>query len=258
MVSHLSLTHRAAAAWAFVPVTWTMYSDGQQAKDPPSVAWPVIITLVAVVATAVPLLLQFFKGRVLLALANEQTNEQAELIGLINGYLTPCIETLPQVASGGKEGSEALAAVKRSILGTVQQICGPSGGGVRAVWFEARGQTMTAKDWVGGECNSGRKFVNRRTDLAGSTAWSTARTGLPVLYTDLQVEAPSGYEPGANSKYQTFITCGVLGQGDELVGMLNVDAPNANELTEIDKVVVGVCAKILGAAYSLSEPRGTV
>ena len=36
--------------------------------------------------------------------------------------------------------------------------------------------------------------------------------------------------------------------------MLNVDGPRANDLTQMDAMIVGFCAKVLGAAYALSEP----
>lgn len=248
----------AAAGWAFTPTVWERYLTSLAGPTPGSLLWPLLVTAAAVLGTAVPIALQFHKRWLAQQVADRKTTEQAELIALINSFLTPCIETLPDVARGGAAGLDALATVRRAILSTVQQICGPSGANVRVVWFEADKQTMTPKQWLGGTCNSTRKFTNRRNDTAGTTAWETARTGLPVLWEDLSKQTPDGYSRNPASTYATFITCGVLGRNDEVRGMLNVDAPLANDLTDIDKMVVGVCAKVLGTAYALSEPRGTV
>lgn len=242
----------AAAGWAFTPTVWDRYLASLAGTAAGPVVWPLLVTAAAVLGTVVPIALQFHKRWLAEKVADQKTTEQAELIALINSFLTPCIETLPDVAAGGPSGIAALATVRRAILGTVQQICGPSGAQVRVVWFEADKQTMVAKEWLGGACNSTRRFTNRKNDVAGTTAWETARTGLPVLWEDLTKSAPVGYTRNPASSYATFITCGVLGRNDEVRGMLNVDAPVANELTEIDKMVVGVCAKLLGTAYALS------
>lgn len=246
----------AAAAWAVFPDLWSQFLETD--ANARSLLWPVTMTIVALASTGLPLWFEFHRRWLAREIADEMRSGRAELIALIHVYLTPCIEILPAVAAGGPDGREALASVKRALLGTVQQICGPNGGGVRAVWFEAQKQTLVAKEWTGGTCNSKRKLSNNSKDKAGTATWETARTGLPVLYADLAKQAPSGYERRPDSSYQTFITCGVLGAQGEVVGMLNVDAPAAGDLTEIDKTVVGVCAKVLGAAVALSATRRRV
>lgn len=243
----------AAAGWSFVPGLWEGYF-GALDSEPSKV--PILastVTLTALGATAVPLWFQFHKRWLEDRLADERVKDQAELITLIHSFLSPCIATLPDVARPGLEGREALVKVRQSILSTVQQVCGPNGSGVRVVWFSVEKQTLLPKEWTGGTCNSTRRFTSK--DPAGRTAWATARTGLPVRYENLAERAPSGFQRGINSKYETFITCGVLGAGDDVVGMLNVDAPRANDLTEIDEMVVGVCARLLSAAYALCQPR---
>lgn len=246
----------AAAAWAFIPDLWSRFLEAHASTR--SMIWPVTVTVVALGATGLPLWLEYHRRWLAREIAEEMRSGQAELIALIQAYLIPCIETLPAVSVGGPDGREALAGVRRALLGTVQQICGPNGGGVRAVWFEVQRQTLVAKEWTGGNCNSRRKFANNSKDKAGTATWETARTGLPVLYADLTKQAPSGYQRRSDSNYQTFITCGVLGAQGEVVGMLNVDAPSVGDLTEIDKTVVGVCAKVLGVAVALSETRRRV
>jgi hypothetical protein len=248
----------AWAGWSFTPGLWQSYFAAL--KDEPN-KFPLLavtVTALAVAAAVIPIWLLLHKNWLEKKVADQRTDEKAELIALIRSYLSPCIDMLPEVARPNGEGKEALAQVRQTLLSTVQQICGPSGSTVRAVWFEAKGQTMSPRDWIGGECNSTRKFTNHSKDTAGQTAWATAKTALPKRYPDLSKEAPTGFVRGANSKYRTFITCGVLGANDEVIGMLNVDAPDANGLTEIDAMIVGVCAKLLSAAYCLSDTPATL
>jgi len=248
----------AAVTWAVLPGVWEGYQELTTGQQHPSMFWPVVATAAGVIAVVIPLWLQFHRRWVIKDLAEESTTEQAELVGWAKGYLTPVIEALPQVAAGGESGRAALASIRSTILGTLQAICGPTGVSVRAVWFEVSGQTLAPKEWSGGVCNTRRRFVRRAADIAGTAAWEIAATGLPVLYTDVIEAPPEGYERGANSTYKTFITCGVLGPGDEVLGMINVDAPNVDDLTDIDATIVGVSAKVLGVAYSLSELTGSV
>lgn len=246
----------AGAGWAFVPGLWEFYRAHAAEARPPSLVWPVLVSIAAFVATALPIGLQFHKEWVDRAMAEEKTEEKAELLAFVTGYLSPCIEQLPQVALGGAAGREALAMFKGTILGTVQQICGPDGGGVRAVRFEVERGVLMPKDWKGGSSQSKRRFTKR--DPAGAAAWERAKTGLPHLFEDLSKTMPEGFQQGPTSSYQTFITCGVLGTNGEVVGMLNVDAPKAHDLTAIDRDVVGVCARLLGTAYELATPRATL
>lgn len=250
----------AAGAWAFVPYLWDTYSKAALTQAPVTPTLAVTVTAVAVIATGFPIWIQLHRQWVLGRLVDERTNEKAELIALLRGYLTPCIENLPSIALGGTDRTAALADVKRAVLNAAQAICGPhnDGGLVRAVRFEVYRQTLVPKDWAGGANKSTRRFGKRPDDVAGLAAWRAAETGQPVLYRDLRKEQPPGYTPGPNSTYQTFIMCGVVGAGGEVYGMLNVDAPQANMLTDVDMMVVGVCAKVLGAAYGLSQPRATV
>lgn len=248
----------AAAGWAFAPSLWEGFMNARQTEPNKLPILAPLVTLAALLATSVPVWLQLHKGWLDQRLAAERTASEAELITLIHSFLSPCIATLPNVAKPGREGKEALVKVQQSILATVQQVCGPNGSGVRVVWFGVEKQTLVPRDWVGGTCNSTRRFTKRSNDKAGQKAWETAKTGLPVRYADLSKDAPSGYKRGRNSKYETFITCGVLGAEDEVVGMLNVDAPKANDLIEIDEMVVGVCARLLSAAYSLSYTAATL
>lgn len=248
----------AAISWAFVPGVWDSYFTLTESRQHPSMAWPITLTVLGVVAVAVPAVLQLHRVWATKQAAEETTTEQAELVGWVKGYLTPTFEALPQVVVGGEQGRAALASIRSAILGTVAAICGPSGVSVRAVWFEATNRTLSSKEWKGGSSNSQRRFVRGGKDKVGGMAWEVAATGRPVLHRDVINNPPDGYQRGPHSAYGTFITCGVLGLNDEVRGMINVDAPRADDLTDVDATIVGVCAKVLGVAYALSDQAGTV
>lgn len=250
----------AAVAWAFMPQAWdgrlAMVGRGEFAA---LLSWPTLLALLGVLALAVPIYLQHRREKVKNRLAAEREatiqSERAELVGLLQGYLKPCIEMLPDIARGGSEARQQLGNLEQAVLNTAQTICGPSDSGVRAVRFRVDKQTLVACAWSGGRTKSERRLSNR--DREGAQAWDTARTGEPRLYPDLLNDPPAWYERGPNSDYQAFITCGVLTAGGDVRGMLNVDTPKAYDLDDTDRIIVGVCAKVLGVGYSLSDAGAT-
>lgn len=251
----------AAVAWAFMPQAWdgrlAMASRGEYAA---LLGWPNVLALLGVLALAVPIYLQHRRQQVKDRFAAEREatiqSQRAELVGLLQGYLKPCIEMLPDIARGGPEGRQQLGNLEQAILNTAQTICGPSDSGVRAVRFRADKRTLVACAWSGGRTKSERRLSNR--DREGAQAWNTAKTGEPRLYPDLVSDAPAWYERGPNSDYEAFITCGVLTADGEVRGMVNVDTPKAYDLDDTDRIIVGVCAKVLGVGYSLSDAGATV
>lgn len=250
----------AAACWAFVPSLWEAYLSISVPAAPKSAVLATVITGVATVATGLPIWIGLHRQWVTKRVADEQTGQQAALIALLRGYLIPCIEGLPAVATGGSDRTAALASVKRAVLNAAQAICGPQStkGKVRAVRFEVERQVLVSKDWTGGASRSTRRFTKRPNDPAGIETWKRAESGEPYLCRDLRKERPDGYDKTATTSYQTFISCGILDSEGHVCGMLSVDAPEAGMLTEVDQIVVGVCAKVLSAAYALSRPRATV
>lgn len=248
----------AAAGWAFVPGVWETFREAQRADPPQFPIWqPILVTLASLFATALPLLAALKKDDLDRELADNQQAERAEIIVLLNSFLSPTIEKLPLITHP-RDGAATLDAVRVGVMNAAQTVCGPQGSHIRVVWFGVNGRTMHPVDWVGGNCNSNRKFTKDRRDRAGSEAWRVARLGTPKLYTDVINQPPPHYEKYDNSSYQTFITCGALDTSGEVVGMLNVDATYSGDLGGIDMTIVHLCARILGVAHSLSAQSTTV
>lgn len=184
--------------------------------------------------------------------------ERAELVALLRAYLGPSLDRLPTIAAGGPEGREALAELRTAILNAVQFMCGPDSVDVRALLFRVDARTLVPAWRVGGTVNSERRFSKHARDKAGSEVWKHAAEGRPSLWRDLTVQVPAQYTAATGSNYQTFISCGIVTDSGDVRGMLNVDAPNPGDLTEVDADIVHVCAVILGVAETLADQAASV
>lgn len=102
-----------------------------------------------------------------------------------------------------------------------------------------------------------REFSNRNTknNASGNEVWENAKLGTAILYPNLSNpdERPKHYQrPSGPIEYETFITCGIVDANGQVLGMLNIDAREAGSLTEVDRAIVGLCARIASVAYSLA------
>lgn len=87
----------------------------------------------------------------------------------------------------------------------------------------------------------------------GDAALSFVRGGRPVIYENLDSESPEWYDPERTS-YKTFASCPIwTNQG--AYGMVTIDAPEANSLTEGDKYLVEVVAEIMSMAFESVRNR---
>lgn len=77
-----------------------------------------------------------------------------------------------------------------------------------------------------------------------------------MLYPDVESDPPEGFDTSTRHKYQTFITCGVVGAKGRVFGMINVDSQKAGDLTPVDAEVVAFLAEVLGVAFEARELRG--
>ena len=127
---------------------------------------------------------------------------------------------------------------------------------MRATYFVVRGQKrgrrLEATGGHAGDSPHSDRVFRKHDGGPGAACWRIAETGLPELWPDLSKESPPGYERGANN-YQTFIQCGVLDDSGEVVGMLTVDAPQANELTKIDGKVVHLLCRYLALEHEVGR-----
>ena len=111
---------------------------------------------------------------------------------------------------------------------------------------------MLQQTYSGSSRPSPRIFSNDARDPAGKAAWDWARVGEAKLWENIDVEAPIGFAKSRTTTYQTFITCGIK-SGDELCGMLNVDAPQTGDLGEQDVEMVSALARVIAVGNALDR-----
>lgn len=102
----------------------------------------------------------------------------------------------------------------------------------------------------------------RRQTARGEQALAIVRAGQDVLITDIDdVETASDgrvVSPdyrGSRSGYKTFISCSITNK-DKPYGMVTLDAPDAGDLSDTDKQLVGLMADLLAIAFAIEE-RGS-
>ncbi|OLO61669.1 hypothetical protein BKH23_05905 [Actinomyces oris] len=236
---------------AFLPTLWDHLSS-----------WPARSTaiIVFVATVALPTVLNTYREKLIeKEVQREEKDEDditKELVGLLQSYIPQALEGLPDLQGKGTRGPE-FKLVKEAILGTVRSICGSPKNEVRAVWFDVDGNKLVAAENRGREMRTHREFSNRNTknNASGNEVWETAKLGTAILYPNLSNpdERPKHYQrPSGPIEYETFITCGIVDANGQVLGMLNIDAREAGSLTEVDRAIVGLCARIASVAYSLA------
>ncbi|WP_448062843.1 GAF domain-containing protein [Cellulomonas hominis] len=97
-------------------------------------------------------------------------------------------------------------------------------------------------------------FRRDPTDVEGWPVWESAEADRPRFCRDVQSEPPPGWDVTKVRKYRTFITVPVR-SGDDLVGLLTVNAPKPGDLSEDDVGTMWVIAGLVGAAIGIADGR---
>ncbi|MDQ8040531.1 GAF domain-containing protein [Cellulosimicrobium sp. XJ-DQ-B-000] len=91
-----------------------------------------------------------------------------------------------------------------------------------------------------------------RDDGEGKAVWEAAETGLPNFCKDIHADPPAGMDLSRPRSYRTFVTAPVMVDG-RLSGLLTINARDPGDLTEEDKGVVQVLARISSVAVALCD-----
>lgn len=114
-------------------------------------------------------------------------------------------------------------------------------------------------EWSGRSDGPRSQFVYG-ADPESDEVWQRALDDQPTYYPDLDVAAPASWDKSKTRHYKTFITVPVRA-GDELVGLLTINSPQAGDLTDSDVESMQLMAGLLGAAVGMAgnhqtgEPR---
>lgn len=94
-------------------------------------------------------------------------------------------------------------------------------------------------------------FVRGINSVEGEAVWERAERDLPRYCKNVKRDPPPGWDKAKKRRYKTFITVPVRA-GDDLVGLLTVNAPKPGDLTENDVGSMQVMAGLLGAALGMA------
>lgn len=189
------------------------------------------------------------------ALAQEQHARDLTTFGSV---IKPGIEQLALLASSrrkSKEQAQHYAAIRNRMVDAAATLSGGQEQ-VRAVFFSREDRdgvrTLVRSEYSGAREPSGRVFRDSEDDLAGLEAWKALEVGKVVTWSNVEVDFPTGFMPDTRSRpYLTFTMAPVLGPEQQIYGMLNVDALEADSLGRLDEERLAALAALLGAAVHL-------
>jgi GAF domain-containing protein len=91
----------------------------------------------------------------------------------------------------------------------------------------------------------------------GNAVWEYAERDKPRFCRDVKKKPPPGWDATKRRNYRTFITVPIR-SGDELVGLLTVNAPKPGDLTTDDVGTLQAIAGLLGCALGMAGLRWPV
>jgi GAF domain-containing protein len=117
----------------------------------------------------------------------------------------------------------------------------------RAVFFQLERGEMWPAAWFGRGDPPTTVFTDDPDDRRGQEALLLVRFHDYLLVDDVRAgELPRGAEPRPGAGYRSFISVSVF-CGEQNLGMLSVDAPEAHAFDETDLNVMRAMAQLLGA-----------
>jgi hypothetical protein len=203
------------------------------------------------VAVAVPL---WVKSR--RELRQELETRSAEILAIetdaklrlvVGDVVTPIAEVVGRVhqTSGRGERESLRGQLKQLVVEAAASLC--DGERVRAVFFQVERGEMRAAAWFGRGDPPTTVFTDAPGDRRGQEALLLVRFHDYLLVDDVRAdELPRGAEPRPGAGYRSFISVSVF-CGDQNLGMLSVDAPEAHAFDETDLNVMRAMAQLLGA-----------
>jgi hypothetical protein len=202
------------------------------------------------VAVAVPLwvksrreLRQEMEARSAESLAIEA---DARLRLVVGDVVTPIAEVVGRVhQTSGKERESLRGQLKQLVVEAAASLC--DGERARAVFFQLERGEMRAAAWFGRGDPPTTVFTDDPDDRRGQEALLLVRFHDYLLVDDVRAgELPRGAEPRPGAGYRSFISVSVF-CGEQNLGMLSVDAPEARAFDETDLNVMRAMAQLLGA-----------
>jgi GAF domain-containing protein len=171
----------------------------------------------------------------------------AKLRLVVGDVVTPIAEVVGRVhqTSGKAERESLRGQLKQLVVEAAASLC--DGERVRATFFELDRGEMRAAAWFGRGDVPTTVFTDAPDDRRGQEALLLVRFHDYLLVDDVRAEPlPRGAEPRPGASYRSFISVSVF-CGEQNLGMLSVDAPEAHAFDETDLNVMRAMAQLLGA-----------
>jgi hypothetical protein len=171
----------------------------------------------------------------------------AKLRLVVADVIAPIAEVVGRVhqTSGKGERESLRGQLKQLVVEAAASLC--DGERTRATFFELDRGEMRAAAWFGRGDAPTTVFTDAPDDRRGQEALLLVRFHDYLLVDDVRAEPlPRGAEPRPGAGYRSFISVSVF-CGEQNLGMLSVDAPEANAFDETDLNVMRAMAQLLGA-----------
>lgn len=215
-----------------------------------SVGWQWgLICFGALCAVAEAVRQNFLNGRREQRLQSARTAAEdavVELTLLLGTLVEPIAELISQLAAtrSKPQRRELARSLTEKVVQAASAICGPNEiGATRAVFFRLQGGQLIFVT------HHGRAPRPRHELPAAAVAVAQSRRN--ALIRDVATDAPDPSE-FVGATYRTFLSCSVY-SGNEVHGLLTVDAVKAGTLTKRDLRSALVLGHLLGAGLALAE-----
>lgn len=214
--------------------------------------------LLAGLAVGLPLKEGAASAREAAAARSEAVRAEARRQEVINGVLSPFASLLGEITD--LSGRAAAPRARLQGLATTVVMAGLTGGllgdgvRVRASYYELKdepGRRLVRVTFQGRQRSDAPRSEFPAGDPAGDAALDALDQGQARYWREDRDPAPPGWN--GQWTYRTFIATPVATRG-RLLGMLTVDAPAPDDLSEGDVPTVTLLAQLLAAALNGSSP----
>lgn len=234
----------------FVVTTSISGALGSEAEGRAKVGWVTIQAVSALLAFAIPTVVQARERRRYRAAEQARVDARAEMRLAFNDALDPIVRHLGRLAAANRRDRETLRAqAVPFILNAATEVIGPER--ARACWFvldDSRPRMLRPVECVGRAGLARTAFV--QGTLRGDDTLAMIENDEVRFSANVDEDPPQGWDPNVPHDYKTFICVPVI-SGDVAYGMITLDAPDAGDLTRDDAGLLRLLAGLLGNALAI-------
>ena len=224
------------------------------ANNPHRTTWFWVIVIAAALAAVTPLVDAGVRRARRLSAVKRVEKARTDQVLAVNDALDPLVEKLAEVVMTSPAQREAAAGqLITQALHSVSGVLRPDR--VRVSYFEvdaaAEPVRVVCRESAGRHGGRPRTtFVEGNRD--GDFVLDLLRKNESYFCADVSDSPPPGWDANRKRSYATFFSVPAV-VGDDLVGMLTVDAPEVGDLAEQDVPFVRVIGTVIAASLKIAE-----